>query len=127
MPRKRAAFVNFTTIGAASKAKEAMHCKPLPGAAGADGGAPDSRIKPLLINFTSAQQNCMRARNGGRAAPSAGYGGEMMGHGGGGRGGRGERGGYGGHYGDGHSRGGGYGGERSTRSRHGSRPHREAE
>ena len=87
VPKKRAAFVNYANVTSALKAKEAMHCKVLP----REPNAPaDPLAKPILINFTSAQQNCMRARGG----PSGGWGG---GSGGGSRhdgGGRGRHGGY---------------------------------
>ena len=66
-PKKGAAFINYTSIAAAIKAKENVHKQTT--IVGAD-PAP----KPLLINFTSAQQNCMRARGGGRpAAPPPGH------------------------------------------------------
>ena len=62
----------LTNIASAFKAKEAMHCKPI--------GHGDHNDKPLLINFTSAQQNCMRARTG----RGAGFFGERGTHGEGG-------------------------------------------
>eukprot|EP00966_Prymnesium_polylepis_P291393 6730722-Prymnesium_polylepis.1 len=63
-PKKGAAFVNYTSIAAAIKAKENVHKQPAAGS-----GAAEPPPKPLLINFTSAQQNCMRARGGGRPVP----------------------------------------------------------
>uniref|UniRef100_A0A7S0LF26 RRM domain-containing protein n=1 Tax=Coccolithus braarudii TaxID=221442 RepID=A0A7S0LF26_9EUKA len=69
VPKKRAAFVNFTSILCALRAKDAIHNKqPAP----REGIAAELYSKPLLINFTSAQQNCMRAR-GGRPGWSAGF------------------------------------------------------
>ena len=90
VPRKRAAFVNFASIGAAMHAKEGVHgCLPLPAAPGAgsaaNGAAPP---KPLLLNFTSSQQNCMRARGesqhrwgDARGREGGGYEGRGMGRG----------------------------------------------
>ena len=49
-----AAFVNFTSISNAVRARDAMHAKHI--------GPREGASKPLLINFTSAQQNCSRAR-----------------------------------------------------------------
>lgn len=60
-PRKRVAFINYATITSAIKAKEAMHHKYL-GSTDAGSGMAETSGRPLLINFTSAQQNCMRAR-----------------------------------------------------------------
>ena len=93
VPRKFAAFVNYVSVSCAIRAKEAMHFKH-PGPREGN-GLVEVAPKPLLINFTSAQQNCMRAR-GGRHAGWDGNGGN-----GGGRGRMGERYGYG-------DRGGGY-------------------
>tara|TARA_B100000513_G_scaffold186064_1_gene107583 strand:- start:453 stop:2438 length:1986 start_codon:yes stop_codon:yes gene_type:complete len=66
VPKKRAAFINFASVTAAMRARETMHGKLLPAAH--DGPPMDAFAKQMLINFTSAQQNCMRAR-GGRGAP----------------------------------------------------------
>ena len=96
-PRKHVAFINFAAVTSAIRAKEAMHYKyPAP----RDGnGLTEPAARPMLINFTSAQQNCMRARGG---RPSQGIWAEQ---GGGGRGrGYDQRGGGGG------GGGGGYGG-----------------
>uniref|UniRef100_A0A7S4BLX7 RRM domain-containing protein n=2 Tax=Chrysotila carterae TaxID=13221 RepID=A0A7S4BLX7_CHRCT len=68
VPTKHAAFVNFTSILSALRAKEAIHNKP---PSKLEGAPDDLLTKPMLINFTSAQQNCMRAR-GGAAAWSGG-------------------------------------------------------
>ncbi|EOD32005.1 hypothetical protein EMIHUDRAFT_202534 [Emiliania huxleyi CCMP1516] len=69
VPKKRAAFANYTCVASAIQARERLHgrARPAPfaeaAAAEAASGVPGSG-KPLLINFTSSQQNCMRARNG---------------------------------------------------------------
>ncbi|KAL3896386.1 MAG: hypothetical protein SGPRY_013285 [Prymnesium sp.] len=64
-PKKGAAFVNYTSIAAAIKAKDNVNRQ-----VSAPTGA-ESATK-LLINFTSAQQNCMRARGGRPAGASSG-------------------------------------------------------
>jgi len=64
VPKKRSAFVNFTTILSAIHAKDDIHGK-VPALKPAERMTADAP-KPMLINFTSAQQNCMRARGGGR-------------------------------------------------------------
>ncbi|KAL3903712.1 MAG: hypothetical protein SGPRY_011564 [Prymnesium sp.] len=64
-PQKGAAFVNYTSIAAAIKAKDNVNRQ-----VSAPTGA-ESATK-LLINFTSAQQNCMRARGGRPAGASSG-------------------------------------------------------
>ena len=86
VPRKRAAFVNFASVGAAMHAKEGVHgCLPLSATPGAASAEPP---KPLLLNFTSSQQNCMRARGesqhkyaDGRGREGGGYEGRSMGRG----------------------------------------------
>jgi len=76
VPKKRAAFANYTSVLAAIHAREKLHCRPkppallqtadeIPGGGKADArGARSANERPLLINFTSAQENCMRARTG---------------------------------------------------------------
>ena len=49
--------MNFTSITSAIRAKDSTHGK----LATPDAGSAQAN-KPMLINFTSAQQNCMRAR-----------------------------------------------------------------
>jgi len=65
-PKKGAAFVNYTSIASAIKAKDNVNRQVVGVAAGGEAAA------KLLINFTTAQQNCMRARGGRPAGPSNG-------------------------------------------------------
>ena len=74
VPRKLAAFVNYVSVSCAIRAKDAMHFKH-PNPKDCNGLLTEVALKPLLINFTSAQQNCMRARGGRHAAWGGGPGG----------------------------------------------------
>ena len=78
VPKRRAAFANFTSITAAMHAREKLHGRPKPDALVVCTETPKDSIKdtsdamttatanerPLHINFTSSQQNCLRARTG---------------------------------------------------------------
>jgi RNA recognition motif-containing protein len=75
LPNRHAVFANFTSIASAILARESLHGRPKPpallaaalDAAGQSSGATEAtpvHERPLHINFTTAQQNCMRARSG---------------------------------------------------------------
>jgi RNA recognition motif-containing protein len=102
IPTRHAVFANFTSVASAILARDELHGRPKPSTllpvpvsptavtAGADSGALEGSVldsgsheRPLHINFTTAQQNCMRARTG---RTSWSYD-ERMGAGGGGGGG----------------------------------------
>ncbi len=61
LPRRFAAFANFTSVISAIKARAVLHGKPVPPNLAQMG---DTGEKSLMINFTSAVQNCIRARHG---------------------------------------------------------------